>query len=149
MGNVCRSPMAQWVTLHLASQAGMGSTLRVDSAGTHAVGGNAPIDPRARTALAKRGYPIGKGRSRQVTDADFERSDLVLAMDNANMSALRQLCPSEHTHKLRLLLEFAPATGMMDIPDPYYGSADGFEKVLDLCEAGARGLLEHLKSLPR
>jgi len=149
MGNVCRSPMAQYVTLHLASHAGMGSTLRVDSAGTHAVGGNTPIDPRARIALAGRGYPIGKGRSRQVADADFERSDLVLAMDSANMGALRQLCPGEHTHKLRLLLEFAPAIGMMDIPDPYYGSADGFEKVLDLCEAGARGLLERLISLPR
>ena len=146
MGNVCRSPMAQCVALHLAVQSGLAETLQVDSAGTHAGRGGAPIDPRARTLLTQRGYPVGKGRARQVSDKDFERFDMVLAMDQSNMNDLRQLCPGEHSHKLRLLLEFAPAAGTLEIPDPYYGSVAGFERVLGLCEAGARGLLAQIKT---
>ena len=149
MGNICRSPMAQIVTLHLAAQAGLRSALAVDSAGTHAGRIGEPADPRAKAALTKRGYAAGKGRSRQVTDQDFERFDLVLAMDQANLNDLRRLCPGEHTHKLRLFLEFAPATGLTEVPDPYYGAAQGFERVLDLCEAGARGLLSHLQQQRR
>ena len=149
MGNVCRSPIAQFVTAHLATQAGMATTIQVDSAGTHAGRGGEPIDPRARTLLTQRGYPVGKGRARQVTDKDFERFDMVLAMDQANMNQLRQLCPREHSHKLRLLLEFAPATGTLEIPDPYYGSIQGFEKVLDLCEEGVRGLLDYVQTIAR
>lgn len=149
MGNVCRSPMAQFVAVHLARQAGLGDAIQVDSAGTHAGRGGAPIDPRAKTALVQRGYPVGKGRARQVADKDFERFDMVLAMDHSNMNELRQLCPGEHSHKLRLLMEFAPAVGALEIPDPYYGSVQGFEKVLDLCEAGVRGLLDYVKTIPR
>ena len=149
MGNVCRSPMAQWVALHLAAQAGIGKDIQVDSAGTHAGGGGAPMDSRAKTVLTQRGYPMGKGRARQIGDRDFDKFDLILAMDQSNMSDLRQLCPGEHTHKLRLLLEFAPAAGAMEIPDPYYGSIQGFEKVLDLCEAGVGGLVAELKARPR
>jgi protein-tyrosine phosphatase len=149
MGNICRSPMAQCVALHLASQAGPGMQVRVDSAGTHAGRGGTPIDPRARAVLTMRGYPVVKGRARQVTDKDFDRFDMVLAMDQSNMNDLRQLCPGEHSHKLRLLLEFAPALGVMEIPDPYYGSAQGFEKVLDLCEAGVQGLLDYIRTIPR
>ena len=141
--------MAQWVALHLASQAGVGKDIQVDSAGTHASGGGAPMDPRAKTVLTQRGYPVGKGRARQIGDKDFDKFDMILAMDQSNMGDLRQLCPGEHTHKLRLLLEFAPATGVMEIPDPYYGSIQGFEKVLDLCEASVRGLVQHLKAMPR
>ena len=148
MGNVCRSPMAQWITLHLASQAGLAKEIQVDSAGTHAGGGGQPIDPRAKTVLTQRGYPVGKGRARQIGDKDFDRFDMILAMDHANMTELRQLCPGEHTHKLRLLMEFAPAAGVLEVPDPYYGSVAGFERVLGLCEAGARGLLGQLKTAP-
>ena len=146
MGNVCRSPMAQQVTQHLATQAGMAGDVLVDSAGTQAGRGGQPIDPRAKTVLTQRGYPVGKGRARQIGDKDFDRFDMILAMDQANMNELRQLCPGEHTHKLRLLLEFAPATGVQEVPDPYYGSVAGFERVLGLCEAGARGLLAQLKT---
>jgi protein-tyrosine phosphatase len=148
MGNICRSPMAQFVTQHLASQAGIGPTILVESAGTHAGGGGPLIDPRAKAALAKRAYPVGKGRARQVVQQDFARFDLVLAMDQSNMNDLREMCPADHSHKLRLFLEFADGTPTLDIPDPYYGSVAGFERVLDLCEAGARGLIAHLKTLP-
>ena len=146
MGNVCRSPMAQFVAQHLASQAGLADAILVDSAGTQAGRGGAPIDPRARALLTQRGYPVGKGRARQVRDGDFERFDMILAMDQSNMNELRGLCPGEHSHKLRLLLEFAPAEGTLEVPDPYYGSVQGFERVLGLCEAGVSGLLAQIKT---
>jgi len=146
MGNICRSPMAQAITLHLADKAGLGRTLRVDSAGTHAVGGSQPMDPRARTVLAARGYAVGRSRSRQVGEHDFTQHDLILAMDQENLNELRRICPGEQAHKLRLFLEFAQGVDLRDIPDPYYGSLQGFERVLDLCEAGARGLVAQHQS---
>lgn len=149
MGNVCRSPIAQFIAQSLASQAGLADSLLVDSAGTHAVRGGAPIDPRARALLTQRGYQVGKRRARQVADKDFERFDMILAMDQSNMSDLRGLCPTEHTHKLRLFLEFAPDIELRDVPDPYYGNLQGFERVVELCEAGARGLVAHFMTSPR
>lgn len=149
MGNVCRSPMAQMVTLHLAQQAGRARDLGIDSAGTHAARLKEPLDPRAKAALSARGYPIGKNRSRKVVDRDFARYDLILAMDQSNLNDLRKLCPNEHAHKLRLFLEFANHAGDRNIPDPYYGNPQGFEQVLDLCEEAARGLLASHQVLPR
>ncbi len=149
MGNVCRSPMAQLVTLHLAQQAGLARELLVDSAGTHAGRGSEPIDPRGKAVLSARGYSVGKGRSRRVKEQDFDRYDLILAMDQSNLNELRRICPGEHVHKLRLFLEFAGSQDTQDVPDPYYGNVQGFERVLDLCEAGARGLVAFHQSQPR
>jgi protein-tyrosine phosphatase len=146
MANVCRSPMAHMVTLRLAEQAGLARTLQIDSAGTHASHGKEPPDPRAKRVLAARGYPTGKRRARQVTEHDFSRYDLILAMDETNLNDLRRMCPADHAHKLRLFLEFAQGLSICDIPDPYYGSVEGFERVLDLCEAGARGLVAHYQA---
>lgn len=149
MGNVCRSPMAQMVTLHLAEQAGLARNIQVDSAGTHAGRGSERPDPRAQTVLSGRGYPIGKSRSRQVTERDFGHYDLILAMDQTNLNDLRLICPTDHTHKLRLFLEHAHDVDVRDVPDPYYGNVQGFERVLDLCEAGARSLVEHYQTAAR
>ncbi|WP_114971853.1 low molecular weight protein-tyrosine-phosphatase [Rhodoferax ferrireducens] len=148
MGNICRSPMAQAVTLHLAEVSGLARNIQVDSAGTHVGRCGMHPDPRAATALSGRGYRIGKSRSRQVTERDFERYDLVLAMDHANLNDLLRICPAEQSHKLRLLLEFAQSLDVRDIPDPYYGNVQGFERVLDLCEAAARGLVKHCQTAP-
>ena len=148
MGNICRSPIAQVVTLHLARQADPAQGLQVDSAGTHAGRFSEPPDPRAKKVLTQGGYAVAKTRSRQVAKQDFERYDLILGMDQANMRDLRQLCPPEHAHKLRLFLEFARELDIVEVPDPYYGNAEGFERVLNLCETGARGLIEHLQSMP-
>ena len=148
MGNICRSPMAQVVTLHMAEQAGLARRVQVDSAGTHASDRKEPTDPRVKTVLSGRGYAIGKRRSHQVIERDFSRYDLILAMDQANLNELRRLCPADHTHKLRLFLEFAQGVGVCDVPDPYYGSIEAFERVLDLCEAGARGLIDRLQNSP-
>ncbi len=146
MGNVCRSPMAQMVTSHMVEQAGMARQIQVDSAGTHASPHKGPADWRVKTALSGRGYAIGNGRSRHVTEQDFSRYDLILAMDRENLNDLMRLCPAGHAHKLHLFLEFAQGAGACEIPDPYYGSVEGFERVLDLCEAGARGLVDRLRN---
>ena len=148
MGNICRSPMAQVVTLHLARQMDPVQMLQVDSAGTHTGRFSEPPDARAKKILTQCGYALGKTRSRQVADQDFERYDLILGMDQANMRDLRRLCPPEHAHKLRLFLEFARGLDIVEVPDPYYGAAEGFERVLNLCETGARGLIAHLQGMP-
>ncbi|MBC7707097.1 MAG: low molecular weight phosphotyrosine protein phosphatase [Rhodoferax sp.] len=148
MGNVCRSPMAQAVTLHLVRQAGLARQIQVDSAGTHAARGSQTADPRAKAVLATGGYPVGKNKSRQVSEQDFTRYDLILAMDQSNLNDLRGICPTENTHKLRLFLEFASDPDTRDVPDPYYGNVQGFERVLGLCEAGARGLVSYCKMVP-
>lgn len=146
MGNICRSPMAQVVTLHMAEQAGLGRSIQVDSAGTHASDRKEPPDPRVKTVLSGRGYAIGKRRSHQVIERDFSRYDLILAMDQVNLNELRRLCPADHMHKLRLFLEFAQGVDVCDVPDPYYGNVEAFERVLDLREAGARGLIDRLQN---
>jgi len=140
MGNICRSPMALAVIRQLA-----GARLEVDSAGTHAVRPPQGADPRAKAVLGQRGYTPEMRRSRAVTAADFERFDLLLAMDRANLEDLRTRCPPGQEGKLRLFLDFAAGLEGKDVPDPYYGDLPGFERVLDLCEAGARGLLARLE----
>lgn len=150
MGNICRSPMAQAVAQHLASQAAhsqRSSTiggLEFASAGTHAHHTGERPDPRAAAALTRRGYAPGSIRSRRITEQDFQRFDLILAMDRGNLASLQRMCPPAHVTKLRLFLEFAENAEQAEIPDPYYGNADGFERVLDLCEAGAKGLIKSL-----
>jgi protein-tyrosine phosphatase len=134
--NVCRSPMAQIVAAQAIERRGLSREIRVDSAGTNASRGAAQPDTRARNALQKRGYTVGKAKSRRVEAQDFERFDLILAMDRTNLKSLQALCPLEHQAKLRLFLEPVGPTGIDEVPDPYYGNAEGFERVLDLCEAG-------------
>ena len=147
MGNICRSPMAAIVAAQLAKSALLGK-IEVDSAGTHAAALGERPDPRAKASLLARKYVVGSGRPRRVVDRDFERFDLILAMDSKNALDLRRICPEEHLEKIRLFLEFAPECGQFEVPDPYYGSAQGFDAVLDLCETGARGLVRHLQALP-
>jgi protein-tyrosine phosphatase len=144
--NICRSPMAQVVTAHFAGKAGMAADTQIDSAGTRASWLSARPDVRANAALLDRGYRVGRLRSRRVATKDFARFDLLLAMDQSNLDDLRQICPPEHVHKLRLFLEFAPELRLREVPDPYYGGANGFEHVLDLCEAAARGLIRQICS---
>ena len=143
--NICRSPMAQVVTTELAARAGLARQLRFESAGTQASRSSEPADPRARTALARRDYPVAKTRSRRITGEDFVRFDLILAMDQSNLDDLRDICPPAHLGKLRLFLDFAPQLGIREVPDPYYGGPQGFDRVLDLCEAAAKGLLDHIR----
>ncbi|ABM49914.1 low molecular weight protein-tyrosine-phosphatase [Burkholderia pseudomallei 1258a] len=149
LGNICRSPTAEGVMRHQVAAAGLDGAIEIDSAGTgdwHV--GEAP-DARAQQAARARGYDLSALRARQIGDADFERFDLVLAMDGANLAALRKRCPPQYRGKVRLLMEFAGDGSAGDIADPYFGGARGFEQVLDQCEAACRGLLDSLRETAR
>lgn len=148
MGNICRSPTAEGVFRRLLEQEAPELDVLVDSAGTHAYHVGHPPDPRACRAAERRGVDLRTQRARQVTVEDFARHELVLAMDRDNHAQLLELCPEEYRERVRLFLEFAPSAGRDEVPDPYYGGANGFEHVLDLVEEAARGLLEHLRRTP-
>ncbi len=134
--------MAQTVLQKLAQDAGLSQQLKIESAGTHAHHAGERPDPRAAAALASRNYKMGRIRSRRVVASDFPQFDLLLAMDSDNLAELQRHCPPKHAGKLRLFLAFAEGLSETDVPDPYYGNAEGFEHVLDLCEAGGRGLIK-------
>ena len=147
MGNICRSPAAEIVVRALADQAGLSSFLEVDSAGTHAYHEGEAPDPRIRKAAARRSYNLGGLRARRLVEADFARFDRILAMDRQNLAFMTRLCPPEFHPKLGLFLDFSPTVPDEEIPDPYYGGAEGFERVLDLCELAGKGLVESVAGL--
>ena len=132
----------------LVREAGMDGQIENDSAGTGGWHAGDPPDRRASEAARRRGITLD-GAARKVRPEDFERYDLLLAADADNAAELRALAPSEEARrKVRLLREFDPESEGapdLDVPDPYYGGADGFERVLDLVEAACRGLLEHAR----
>ena len=149
LGNICRSPTAEGVLRTLAAREAPELPLEVDSAGTAGYHVGEPPDPRTQQAAARRGYNLTALRARVVEPADFERFDLILGMDEENLRVLRRRAPTHSLERLRLLLDFAPESGSRDVPDPYYGGANGFEEVLDLVEAATRGLLAHLRQRVR
>lgn len=144
MGNICRSPTAEGVLRAQVEAAGLGSRVHIDSAGTHAFHVGSPPDLRSQKHAALRGYDLSPQRARQVSAQDYERFDLLLAMDWDNLALLQQDCPPEHVRKLRRLMEFAPDAGSAVVPDPYYEGEEGFERALDLVEAACAGLVQHL-----
>jgi protein-tyrosine phosphatase len=146
LGNICRSPTAEAVLRELARREAAELDLEVDSAGTHGYHTGSPPDERSVAAARRRGIDMSGLRARVVEKADFERYDLVLAMDEAVFGRLERIAPRARRERLRLFLDFAPQLGRRDVPDPYYVGATGFEEVLDLVEEGARGLLAALAS---
>ena len=143
MGNICRSPTSEGVFRHHVAEAGLGERIVVDSAGTHAYHVGDPPDRRAHAAAERRGISLVDIRARRVSDDDFERFDYIIAMDEDNVTRLKDQSSPEHHSKVRLFLEFS-SSGEREVPDPYYGGAAGFERVLDLVEDASRGLLETL-----
>ena len=146
MGNICRSPTAEGVFRHLATTEAPELTVHVDSAGTHAYHLGEPPDQRAQRAAERRGVSLAALRARRVVEDDFSRFDLILAMDELNVTILREHCPEEHADRIGLFLEYAPQLGRIEVPDPYYGGSNGFELVLDLVEEASRGLLSQLQA---
>lgn len=147
LGNICRSPTAEGVMRHLVAEAGLQDQVEIDSAGTGDWHIGHAADARSAEAAAKRGIEL-TSRARQVTPEDLDRFDHVVAMDRSNLSDLRAMAGTpEQEAKLSLLREFDPdsvAAADLEVPDPYYGGAQGFERVLDVVEAGCRGLLEEI-----
>jgi protein-tyrosine phosphatase len=145
MGNICRSPTAEGVLRARLAAAGLADRVEVDSAGTHDYHVGAPPDHRSQEHAARRGIDLSKLRGRQVCAGDFERFDLLLAMDHDNLELLEEACPGPHLrHKLGLFMRFGAESGSAVVPDPYYGGAAGFERVLDLVEVASDGLVKHL-----
>jgi protein-tyrosine phosphatase len=144
-GNICRSPTAEGVFRHAVASAGLEEKIFIDSAGTHGYHVGYPPDRRAQSAAAQRGYDLSALRARQVTGEDFVEFDYILAMDLDNLSHLKQLAPAQHHGKLGLFMEFGSTRQGEEVPDPYYGGAQGFELVLEMAEDAAAGLLQHIK----
>jgi protein-tyrosine phosphatase len=144
LGNICRSPTAEAVFRELARREAGGLAIEVDSAGTHGYHTGSAPDERAVAAARRRGIDMTALRARVVEKADFERFDLVLAMDEPVYDRLRRMAPRTRAGRVRLFLDYAPQLRRREVPDPYYGGEAGFEEVLDLVEAAARGLLAAL-----
>jgi protein-tyrosine phosphatase len=145
MGNICRSPTAHGVLRHRVAALGLASRVRVESAGTHDYHPGRPPDERTQEHAARRGYDLADLRARQIVAGDFERHDLILAMDRDNLALLRAQCPPQHMHKVRRFTEFCLRLEADVVPDPYFGGPQGFEVVLDLVEDACDGLLQHVQ----
>jgi protein-tyrosine phosphatase len=146
MGNICRSPTAEGVLRARLQAAGLADAVHVDSAGTHGYHVGDPPDARAQRHARARGLDLSSQRARRVGASDFDRFQLILAMDEDNLAELERLRPDGHPNRPRLLLEFAPRhAAVREVPDPYFGGPDGFDRVLDLVEDACDGLLAHLR----
>ena len=148
MGNICRSPTAEGVMAHLLEREGLTDAVTIDSAGTGAWHAGSAPDERATSAAATRGIMLS-GCARQVRRTDFDDFDLLLCADGDNLRDVRSIASDGDARaKVRRLRDFDPqarASGDLDIPDPYYGGARGFEDVLDLVERACEGLLDDLR----
>ena len=140
-GNICRSPTAEGVLRHLIAEQDLNGRIQADSAGTIDYHAGERADPRMRAAAAERGYVL-ESVSRPFVDSDFERYDLIVAMDRKNLRDIRSLESSPQDH-VYLFSEFLPDGTPIDVPDPYLGEA-GFDRTLDLIERGCPAILEHL-----
>ena len=152
LGNICRSPTAEGVMRALVAEAGLQEQIEIDSAGTGSWHVGSAPDRRATDAARARGLVL-EGAARQVSPADLEHYDLLLAMDAENARELRALAEDERQRaKVRLLREFDPAGNDdpsirdLDVPDPYYGGPGGFDEVLDLVQAACEGLLQEIRA---
>jgi protein-tyrosine phosphatase len=142
MGNICRSPSAEAVF----RQKAQALSLTIDSAGVIGSHAREKPDHRAQKAGIARGYSFDKIKARKVTVQDFEKFDLILAMDQQNIKDLIKIAPSNLQYKIQLFLDYAENFDEQEVPDPYYGGAKGFQFVLDLVEDASDGLIKRLTS---
>lgn len=146
MGNICRSPTAEGVARKIIINNGLCDIIQVDSAGTHGYHVGEPPDPRTRDAALRRGIDLSGLRARKVVPEDFQRFDLLLAMDRDNLALLKRGARPEHHAKLGLFMRYASRFDTDEVPDPYYGGDRGFELVLDMAEDAAQGLIAVLQA---
>ena len=146
MGNICRSPTAEGVFAKKVADAGLAGRIVADSAGTHGYHVGAAPDSRSQHAARARGYDLSALCARRVERGDFDRFDLVLAMDLDNRAILARMCPPASAHKLQLMMDYARRHSEREVPDPYTGGEEGFDRVLDMLEDATEGLLESIQS---
>lgn len=143
-GNICRSPAAEGVFRSLVAARGLHDRIEIDSAGIGGWHVGEPPDPRTQQTAAARGIDLSGQRARQVRPDDFALFDFLVAMDRGHAQSLSEQCPPGETHRISLFLERVPDAGTLDVPDPYYGGGDGFERVMDMIEKGAVALLDEI-----
>lgn len=144
-GNVCRSPMAQGIFTRLLEREGLVGQVEIQSAGTHAYHLNASPDPRACRVMARHGIDIRHIKSRRLVPEDFEHFDYLIAMDEQNYRFLAENCPAGYEVRLKRFMEYAPDFHATEVPDPYYGPEWWFDRVIDMLEAAAEGLIADLR----
>ncbi len=145
MGNICRSPAAEGVFKHLVEERGLTDRIEVDSAGTSGYHVGEPADTRMRAAATDRGLTL-TSRARRIEPADLDAFDIILVMDRDNLFHVEALDPeARRRDRIRLLSDYVDDPAVREIPDPYYGAADGFDHVLDLLEKGCAKLLDELE----
>jgi len=150
LGNICRSPTAEGVFRHKANEAGIKDgfvgDLYIDSAGTAGFHMAAAPDKRAQLTSLKYGIDIGDLKARKVSMQDYKDFTYIIAMDSDNLATLKNQCPEEHHHKLHLFMEFAEnSPGITEIPDPYYGDINDFEKAYNIIDRAAQGFLGYIQ----
>ena len=143
MGNICRSPTAEGVFRHFVTAAGLGDRIEVDSAGTHAYHANEPADRRAQAAAERRGYSMSTLRARRIHDDDFNHFDYIIAMDRDNLELLKAQADAQQQKKIRLFLDYS-SLQETEVPDPYYGGAEGFDYVLEMIQAACPNILDEM-----
>ncbi len=146
LGNICRSPTAEGVFRFWVKKYKLEHAFEIDSAGTSGYHQGEAPDRRSQMAAAKRGYSLVGQTSRQITQTDFEYFDYILAMDKQNLKDLSRICPNQHHYKLQLFLSFIPQGKMLEVPDPYYGGEQGFNRVIDLVEQASQGFLADIEA---
>jgi protein-tyrosine phosphatase len=145
LGNICRSPSAENIMNHLIEQAGLGLSITCDSAGTSSYHTGSPPDHRMNMAAGQKLGIKLLGQARQFEIADFLSFDLILAMDRDNYDNILTVDKSgQYHHKVRLMCDFCSRHTCKEVPDPYYGGAEGFNHVIDILTDACTGLLKHI-----
>ena len=146
LGNICRSPAAEGVFAHLVNEAGLNDKFTIDSAGTSAAHEGEPADARMIAHASRRGIKLPSISRRFNAEKDFENFDHILVMDNSNYKGiLSRDSEGRFIHKVQMFTDYAVNMKFKEVPDPYYGGAEGFERVLDIVTDASKGLLEELK----
>ncbi len=145
LGNICRSPLAEGVFRHRVGLAGLDAWVHIESAGTGGWHVGEPPDPRSVDVARRNGVSLDGQSARRVQPDDFDAFDLIVAMDGSNLRDLRRAAGSGGRAELVLLRDFDPDPGDGDVPDPYYGGPDGFDRVFDMIDRSCSALIEHVR----
>lgn len=145
LGNICRSPLAEGIFRHHVEQAGLADQIEVDSAGTGGWHVGELPDPRSIEVAARHGIDLTVQRARQFTPEDLRRFDHVMVMDRSNLNTVRRHTRSGDTARVALMMEEAPERPEIEVPDPYYGAGDGFQRVYEMIDAASAALLERVR----
>ena len=144
-GNICRSPLAEGIFLHLAAERGEADFYRADSAGTGGWHQGDHPDSRSIRIAAKNGVDISGQRARRIVAQDFERFDLILGMDRGHVRDLMAHAPATFAGRVHLFSRYATGRDF-DVPDPYYGGPEGFAAVYSMLFSGCGPLLDRLRA---